>query len=74
MDHYADAFFVKPGQCWRMMTSPAPGREWMLTHCEEPVVWRGRNQDRNGRWHVVDSCDGHTKGLVGAKKIARLRW
>jgi len=66
MDHYAEAFYVEPGRCWRMVTTD---RQGMPTHCPEPVEWRGRFKNRQG-WHVVDSCDGHVDDkLVGVKRV-----
>jgi hypothetical protein len=66
MDHYAEAFFVEAGQCWRMVTTE---RQGMPAHCAEPVEWRGRTKDGRGRWHVVWSCSGHADELVGAKRL-----
>ena len=68
MDHYAEAFYVEPGRCWRMVYEPdGSGRP---THCPEPVEWRGRYRNRQG-WHVVDSCDGHADDkLVGVTRVA----
>jgi len=51
MDHegyYADAFFVAPGRCFRMVTSTEPGSQGSPDHCPEPIEWRGRFQVRTG--------------------------
>ena len=68
MDHYASAFYVEPGRCWRMVyEQDGSGRP---KHCPEPVEWRGRYRTRRGKWFVVDSCAGHVDAeLVGTKRI-----
>ena len=67
MDHYAEAFSARPGECWRWVyQSDGSGRP---TSCPEHVGWRGRYRNRQG-WHVVDSCDGHVDDkLVGMKRV-----
>jgi len=67
MDHYAEAFYVEPGRCWRMVNTD---RQGMSPLCPEPVEWRGRKRDRRGKWHVVDSCESHVgEQLVGVRRI-----
>ena len=42
MDHknyYAEAFFVEPGQCFRMVRSSTHGAP---THCPKPVEFQGQ--------------------------------
>ena len=71
MDHYAEAFQVEPGHCWRMIYRPDGSGRPMF--CPEPVEWRGRYRNRQG-WHVVDSCHGHVDDkLVGVLRILNRR-
>lgn len=67
-DHYAEAFFVQPGSCWRMISaSDGTGHP---THCPETPVWRGRWQDGAGKWWPkVESCDGHAEELLDVRRI-----
>jgi hypothetical protein len=57
--HYADAFTILPGRCFRMVTDPEPRRLGHPDHCDEPVVWRGRFRTRGERVYRVDACEGH---------------
>ncbi len=58
-------FFVAPGRCFRMIYSP----QLQSTHCYEPTAWRGRWTDAKGRVHRVWTCDGHTDGLMGVRRV-----
>ena len=72
MDHegyYADAFFVAPGRCFRMVTSTEPGSQGSPDHCPEPIEWRGRFQDRTGKWYRLESCDGHRADLDPVQRV-----
>jgi hypothetical protein len=39
--HYAEAFAVMPGQCFRMVQGKA-GQQGAPTHCPDPVEYRGK--------------------------------
>jgi hypothetical protein len=55
--HYAQAFTVVPGRCFRLVEQPtAHGQP---DHCPAQVVWHGTFTDRAGKRHQVDACDGH---------------
>ena len=60
MPYYAEAFSVTPGQCFRF-THSGVGH---ASHCREPVICRGRFEDRAGKWHWVEACAEHGAGLV----------
>jgi len=73
MDHeryYAEAFYVEPGRCFRMVTSSTPGSQGSPTHCPKPVKFRGRFQDGIGKWHEVWSCIDHVGDLTDWKRIS----
>jgi len=54
MAHYAEAFTLLPGRCFRMVTDPEPPRQGQPTHCDTPVVWRGRFRTRVEQIYGVD--------------------
>jgi hypothetical protein len=58
---YCEAFSLEPERCFRL--SPYGGRDW--TRPALPMHHRvgGRYQDRAGRWHTVESCDGRRVDL-----------
>jgi hypothetical protein len=59
--HYAQAFMVTPGRCFRLVERPtAHGQP---DHCSAPVAWHGTFTDRAGKRHQVDACDGHAGHL-----------
>jgi hypothetical protein len=59
--HYAEAFFVQRGRCFRLISQPnAHGQP---DHCPAPVAYHGIFTDRSGRRHQVDSCAGHAHDL-----------
>lgn len=62
--HYAEAFTVLPGRCFRMVTDPDPARRGQPTHCGEPVVWRGRFRTPGEKTYGVDACEGHGDDLT----------
>jgi hypothetical protein len=39
VDHYANAFTIDPGRCFRMVQLPGVGHPM---HCVEPVAWHGQ--------------------------------
>ncbi len=57
-------FCAQEWRCWRFLYDHA-GR---ATNCREPVMWRGRHRDPNGKWWVVWTCDEHADGLVGLRR------
>ena len=57
MAHYAEAFYVQPGQCFRFVHN-AVGH---AKHCPEPVVSRGTFTDRTGKRWQVEACRKHAK-------------
>ncbi len=61
MTHYAEAFYVAPGQCFRFVHNGV-GR---AAHCREPVARRGLFVDGKGKRWTVDACAEHADGLTG---------
>jgi hypothetical protein len=59
--HYAEAFTVMPGRCFRLISRPSAHGQ--PDHCPAPVVCHGTFTDRTGRRHQVDACTGHADGL-----------
>jgi hypothetical protein len=59
MSHYAEAFSVRPGRCFRF-TGTSIGR---AGHCREPIVARGTFIDKNGQLWPVDACERHCEEL-----------
>jgi hypothetical protein len=53
------SFSTEPGQCLRLVYSP----QLQATHCEQPVVWKGRWKDRKGNPHLVEACRDHGPGV-----------
>jgi hypothetical protein len=73
MDHegyYAQAFYVEPGQCFRMVISPKPGSQGSPIHCPDPVEFQGRFQDGTGKWHEVWACKEHAADLPFWKRVS----
>ena len=61
-DHYAEAYFIAPGRCFRMVHKPGEGQP---THCPDPPRARGDWIDATGkRWHGVEACSEHEEQLV----------
>jgi|HubBroStandDraft_5_1064220.scaffolds.fasta_scaffold956725_2 hypothetical protein len=66
----APGFMVESGRCWRMIRDPDPGKQGMTTCCPEPPIWRGRYQDRSGKWWPkVESCDEHADELIDVRRL-----
>jgi hypothetical protein len=57
--HYAEAFSVELGQCFRFVHAGTGHAR----HCPRPVVCRGRFVDRAGNYWTVDACSEHLSGL-----------
>jgi hypothetical protein len=68
--HYAEAFYVEAGQCFRMIISPNPGSQGSPTHCPNPVEFTGLFQDGTGKQHVVWSCIDHAGDLSDWKRVS----
>jgi hypothetical protein len=64
-NYYAEAFFVQPGQCFRMVHSGVGH----AMHCPAPVEWHGRFQDGTRKWHEVGSCVWHREDLTDWRPI-----
>jgi hypothetical protein len=62
--HYAEGFTLLPGRAFRMVTDPDPRRHGQPTHCDEPVVWRGRFRARGEKVYRVDACEDHRDELT----------
>jgi hypothetical protein len=68
MDHMpragdlAEGFFISPGRCFRMVYSD----EFEVTHCDQPVVWKGRWRDGKGEAWVIEACQEHQPKDAGA--------
>ena len=67
MDHYAEAFCLLSGQCFRLIE--AENGTGHAQHCPYLTVWRGRFKDGGGKWHAVESCDGHRADLDAVQRI-----
>jgi hypothetical protein len=67
--HYADSFILIPGRCFRMVTDPEPRRQGQPTHCDEPVVWRGRFRTRGDDTYRVDACEVHGDELTHHSRV-----
>lgn len=67
LGHYAEAFTVAPGRCFRMVTKPhADGQP---THCENVVAWSGSFRAGDGRRYRVQACDGHADELADKRPV-----
>ena len=69
MGHYAEAFTLLPGRCFRMVNDPEPRRRGQPTHCDEPVVWRGRFRTKRKDIYRVEACEGHGDELTHRTSI-----
>jgi hypothetical protein len=69
VDHYAEAFTVIPGQCFRMIQGKA-GQQGAPTHCPDPVEYRGNFIDAKGKHHEVEACNGHRADLDAVRRIS----
>jgi hypothetical protein len=58
--HFANAFSLTPGRCFRMATLPGVGHP---SHCSEPVAWHGRWRAADNRLYRVDACEATPMGL-----------
>jgi hypothetical protein len=73
MDHegyYAEAFYIEPGKCFRMVINPNPGSQGSPTHCPKPVEFTGIFQDAKGKCHTVWSCTDHVGDVAEWKRVS----
>jgi len=61
MAHYANAFTIEPGRCFRMVQQVGVGHP---AHCPGPVTTRGRWRSAAEQLFRVDACDDHARELV----------
>jgi hypothetical protein len=59
MTYYAEAFSIRPGQCFRFIQAGTGHAQ----DCPAEVAVRGRFRDRAGKWHTVESCIWHAEPL-----------
>jgi hypothetical protein len=69
--HYADAFTIIPGRCFRMVHDPDPRHRGQPIFCREPVVWRGRLYTAGKNVYRVDSCETHSDELINCTPIQK---
>jgi hypothetical protein len=67
MAHYAEAFSVEPGQCFRFIHSGVGH----AAHCREPVVTRGPFVDAKGKRWRADACAAHSQELTASQGAPR---
>ena len=53
--HADTAFLLLQGHCFRIIKSDS----YVTTHCDEPVVWKGRWRDIKGEVWTVEACARH---------------
>ena len=70
MEHYANAFTCTTTHCFRMIQENGTGH---AQDCPMRLVWRGRFQDRAGKWHTVVSCNGHRADLDAVQRVTARR-
>lgn len=63
--HYANAFTIDPGRCFRMIQLEGVGHPM---HCPEPIAWHGRFRANDDKLYRVDACQGHAEGLVQSRR------
>jgi hypothetical protein len=59
-EHYAEAFTLSPGRCFRMVQLPGVGHP---AHCSQPIAWHGRFRAADKRLYRVDACEDHADEL-----------
>jgi hypothetical protein len=60
--HYAEAFYVAPGQCFRFVHNGVGHAK----HCPEPVLSHGVFTDKTGKRWQVEACQEHAKEANGS--------
>jgi hypothetical protein len=68
VDHYAEAFTVIPGQCFRMIQGKA-GQQGAPTHCPDRPIYWGRFRDSKQKSHDVEACEDHATDLYEWHRI-----
>jgi hypothetical protein len=61
--HYAEAFIVSWGRCFRFVAGDDPRRQGQPAPCRRPVACRGTFRAPGGRHYRVDACAGHAGPL-----------
>jgi hypothetical protein len=76
VEYYANCFSLLSERCFRMIQ--AGDGTGHTQHCPYPTVWRGRFQDKAGKWHTGQlgeqrwsDCDS---GAVMSDYCEALRW
>ncbi len=67
LPHYAESFYFTFGERFRLIQ--AEDGSGHAQHCPGLPEWRGRFKDNAGRWHTVESCDGHRADLDSVQWI-----
>ena len=63
--HYAEAFSLIPGRCFRFVSHQEAGGP---NHCPEPPTWLGAFRVKGGRRYAVEACDGHRASLEHGRR------
>jgi hypothetical protein len=66
MSHYAEAFYVEPGQCFRFVHSGVGH----AAHCREPVVQRGEFIDGTRLLTFHIRCEPNSQVLLRCRRQA----
>ncbi len=70
--HYAESFCCLTGRCFRLIQ--AEDGTGHAQHCPYIPEWRGRFKDTVGKWHTVESCNGHRADLDSVQRIVGAWW
>jgi len=70
VDHYANCFSLQSERCfWMIQAEDGTGH---AQHCPYVPVWRGRFKDGAGKWHTVESCNGHRADLDSVQRVVEV--
>jgi len=61
-----------PAAACALVTSPEARRRGQPTHCDAPVVWRGRFRTRSEDVYPEDACEGHGEVLTHRSRVLGL--
>ena len=64
--HYANAFTIETGRCFRMVQLPGAGHPM---HCPEPATTHGPWRSGADQLNRVDACDGHREAHCGHRSV-----
>jgi hypothetical protein len=67
MTHYAEAFSVQPGQCFRFVHNGVGHAK----RCPAPVTRHGTFVDGKGKRWEVDACEEQSEELTGSSRQNR---